>query len=284
MSRGLAVFLAIMAGLFLLIANFSMWLGGSIFNREVFSQTTVTVMRTRPVREAVATVIINKGLKDFPELQEPVSSSFKSIVSDFLASKTARPALEGLANGVQKSFTSPNPTAVTLKLNTLVKGVQPSVDRINREFNVNISTTKLPGSIIVVNKGGMPSIYSWGAPFLWLGPLFGIFGIIMIAAAFGFGGADRWFVLGVNGAAIAISALAFLLLVRFASSPMTAIVQDDTTRVITQKIFDAFMGQLSARTWALAGIGAALAVLGFGIQRLAGKSPTELPADQQKAA
>ena len=279
-----------MAGLFILIANFSIWLGGSIFNRDAFSNTAVTVIRTGPVRDAISAAIIEDVLKKVPTLKAApdvrasVGSSLKGIVSGILASNTARPVLENLAAGVQKSFTAQQPTAVKFDLRSTVRQLQPFVATINREFDVHISTSELPKTIVVVKKGELPSIYGWGVPLLWFGPLLGVFGLALIIGAVWFAGSARALVLRVNGVVLTIFALVFLALVRFAASPLSAMVQTENARVITLKLFDAFSAQLTAQTWILVGTGALLAAAGFLLPRLAGAPPAEEAKSEQRAA
>lgn len=282
MSKGLAIFLAIMAGLLILVANFSIWLSGSIFNRGAFSDTAVTVIRTGPVRDAISVTIVNEAVKNFPELRGPVSSTLKDLLSGFLAGSTARPALDNLAGGVQKSLTSPKPTAVKLDVRKVTKQFEPFIARINNQFGVNLSINDLPKNIVVVKAGEMPSIYSWGAPLLWFGPILGIFGLALIIGAVGFAGSARAFVLMVNGAVLVASALLFLLLIRFASTPLSAMVQNTGARVITLKLFDAFSARLAAQTWFLAGAGILLAAAGILLSRLT--PPAVAPKEEKQAA
>lgn len=279
-----------MAGLFILIANLSIWLGGSIFNRDAFSNTAVTVIRTGPVRDAVSAAIIEDALKnvpalkDAPDVRASVGSSLKGIVSGILASNTARPVLENLADGIQRSFTAQNPRAVRLDLRSTVKQLQPFVATINREFDVNISTSELPKTIVVVKKGELPSIYGWGVPLLWFGPLLGIFGLALIVGAVWFAGPARAMVLRVNGTVLTIFALVFLGLVRFAATPLSAMAQSENARIVTLKLFDAFSAQLATQTWILAGAGAVLAAVGFLLPRFAGAPPVEEAKSEQRAA
>lgn len=273
-----------MAGVFILVANFSIWLGGSIFNQDAFSETAVTVIRTRPVRDAVSATIIDEALKDVPELRGPVSSSLKDVISGFLAGSTARPVLESLAKGVNKSFTAQEPTAVKLDLRNIIEQIQPFLATLNREFGVSITTAEVPKTIVVVEKGEIPSIYGWGVPLLWLGPVLGVFGLALIIGSIWFAGAARALVLRVNGVVLAISALLFLLLTRFAATPLSAMAQNKNARLITLKLFDAFSARLAAQTWLLVGVGVLLAATGFLFPRLAGTSSAEAPKDQKQAA
>lgn len=272
MSRGLAVFLAIMAGLFILVANFSLWLGSSIFNKKAFSETAVTVIRTRQVRDTISAGIMKEILKEAPELSKTVQSALKDIFSSLLASNAAKPILEDLANGVNESLTAQNPKAVKLNVEKIIDRTQPFIDAINQEFDVNITTDEVPKSIVVIKKGEIPSIYGWGVPLLWLGPILGVFGLALIIGSIVFAGQSRAMVLRINGIVLAISALLFLLLTRFAATPLSILAQDEKVRVIALKLFDAFSAKLSAQTWLLFGVGILLTIGGFILSRFTGET------------
>lgn len=273
-----------MAGLLILIANFSIWLGGSIFNRGVFSDTATAVIRTGPVRDAISVTIIKEAVKDVPELRGAVGASLKDVLSSFLAGSAVRPALDNLAVEVQKSLTAPKPTAVKLDVQRVTKQFEPVLARINNEFGISLSVSDLPKDIVVVKASEMPSIYSWGAPLLWFGPILGIFGLALIIGAVGFAGSTRSFVLMANGLVLTVSALLFLLLIRFAATPLAATAQNASVRAITLKLFDAFSGQLAAQTWFLAGAGILPAAAGILLSRLTASPPAVASKEEKQAA
>jgi hypothetical protein len=192
--------------------------------------------------------------------------------------------LDSLAGGVQKSLTAPKPTAVKLDVQKVTRQFEPFLTRINNQFGLNLSVNDLPKNIVVVKAGEMPSIYSWGAPLLWFGPILGIFGLALIIGAIGFAGSTRAFVLMANGIVLVVSALLFLLLIRFAATPLSAAVQNSSARVITLRLFDAFSGQLSAQTWVLAGAGILLAAAGVLLARLTAAPPGAISKEERQAA
>lgn len=149
---------------------------------------------------------------------------------------------------------------------------------------MGLDLSDLPKNIVVVKASEMPSIYSWGAPLLWFGPILGIFGLALIIGAVAFAGSSRAFVLMANGVVLTVSALIFLLLIRFAATPLAATAQNANVRAITLKLFDAFSAQLAAQTWFLAGAGILLAAAGIILSRLTVAPPAVASQEEKRAA
>jgi hypothetical protein len=272
-----------MAGLFILVANFSLWLGGSIFNEQAFSDTAVDTVRTERVRNAISINIVNRIAEDVPELEGSARTALADVISVFLAGRTAEPIMEDLAEDLQASMTSPDPSAVSLNLADLIEDAEPLIDTVNQQFDVNITTEDVPESIVVLQADQVPSVAGW-APLLWIGPVLGIFGLALIIASLVFAGGERGFVLMVNGIVLAVSALIFLVVIAFADRPLSGAIDNSQIRVISVQLFNAFAAQLSAQTWVLAAIGALMAVAGFAWLRMSGRPPGETAREHRPAA
>src|SRR3990172_5454180 len=104
--------LAIVSVVFLLVANFSLWLNNNIFNRQAFVRTTVDVVQTQDVRNAIGAETVDQVFKDTPVVKRVLGDTLKSAISGLLASQAAQPVPEEVAQQANILITAPEPQEV----------------------------------------------------------------------------------------------------------------------------------------------------------------------------
>ncbi len=285
MSSKTAIVLAIVSALFLLTANFALWLNNSIFDRQAFARTTVDVVKTQDVRNAIGAETVNQVFKDNPVVKRVLGDTIQSAISGLLASQAAQPVLQEVAQEANILITAPEPQEVKFDISGVKAFIKPIASALNKETGRTIASTKIPNSIVLIKKGEVPSIYSWGVVLLWLGPILGLIGLGIIVGLIWRAGFDRRpSVLRVTGLTLAIGSLIFIILIRTLKAPMLASIVSANVRVIADSIFDAFAGQLTGQTWWLVIAGVAIAAIGYLLPRARETEPARKMRDLKIAS
>jgi hypothetical protein len=267
--RARTIILSIVAVVFLLVANFSIWLNTNIFNRQNFTATTVAVIQTPAVRSALSQETIDQIFKNIPVVKQVAGDTLSSAISGLLGSTAAKPVLQGVANEVNVLITSPNPQGVSIDISSFRGLIKPVASALNKNVGSSIVSTKVPKEIVLLQKGDIPSIYSWGVVLLWLGPILGLIGLgILVGLIWTAGESARSYVLKATGFTLAVGSLVFMFLVGILKAPMLASIVSANVRIVADNIFDAFAGKLIGQSWVVFFAGVILAVAGYYLPRV----------------
>jgi len=266
-----------------LTASFALWLNRAVYDSENFSRSTVTVIQKPAVRNAVSGEIVDRIIEELPEgINIPegvVAGPARSVVSSLLADPSFRPVLEKLATQLDKAITADEPTAIRLDTRDIKAEAKPLVNTINAQLNTNVQVTDLPDSFVLIKKGLIPSISSWGIVLLWLGPILGVIGAVIVVAMLLLATAEtRPMVLKVL-----VGSVLFIALIGLMRSPVVASVEGANAKVIAGNLFSTLTSSLASQTWVLAGIGLVLAAVGYLLPRLA-VQPAPVAKQRRKAA
>ncbi len=265
MSRRTVIILSVITAIFLLIANIGIWLERQIFDEARFKNTAVEVIKTSKVRNAIADEIIAATLGSLPELEELAEEFVQPTLSDFLDSDIIEPAIEDIAGQIQVALTSREPQAVEIDISGLTqpaKGFARLVPNLDPEIKSAIRS--LPSSIELLEAGEIPSIYTPGIIFLWLGRVTGVAGLILIVSMMFVGIANRRNdILKTLGAAIAIGAAIFLVLIWSVKAPVLASVGDGNMQTIVGSIYEAFVELLIRQSFIILLGGLLIIALGY---------------------
>ncbi|MDP1809198.1 MAG: hypothetical protein Q8L35_06650 [Actinomycetota bacterium] len=259
---------SIVAVLLLMIANFSLWLNGSLFNRDAFVATTVGVIQTKEVSDAIGGVVVDQAFKNNPIVGQIAGDTIKSAVSGLLGSQTAAPLLKNFAEEANVLLTAPKPQGVKIDISGFKAFIQPMAGVLDKQFGTHLSATPLPNSIDVIKKGDVPSLYRPGTVLLWLGPILGLIGLATIVTlVWRAGVAGRASVLRLSGSVLSIGSLVFIILVRSAKAPVLAAIVSSNVRLIAGSLFDAFAGLLTNQTWGFFFLGLLMVGAGYLLPR-----------------
>lgn len=267
MSTKTVIWLSILAVIFILVFNFSFWLNRSIFDKEAFVNETVTVIQSQDVRNAIAGEIIDQAFADLPLIRETVGDFAQSAISGLLGSRAIKPVIRALAAGFNDLITAKEPKAVVIDTSGIVNFIKPIASAVNQRLGTQIPTD-LPTSIVLVKKGQIPTIYSWGMVLLWVGPVVGLIGLgIIVGMIWVSHASKRRSVLKIIGATLALGGVIFIILVSMFQSPILASIDSENVRTIVSNIYSAFAGRLMAQTWLLVFIGVLFVVVGYTLPR-----------------
>ncbi len=264
MTSKSVITLSIAAIIFLLVANFSLWLNNNIFSRDTFVKTVVSTVRTHEVRNAIASETVDQLFENSPILDRLAGNTLTSAISGLLASDLARPVLDRMAARVNILLTSKRPMGIEFDISPIKGFVKPITSVLEKRFGLAESQQKLPNTITLVKKGEFPSIYSWAIVLLWIGPIVGLIGLgTIIGLIWKSTHEQRPSVLKVIGASMTIGAFLFIVLTTLLKAPILASISSSNAQIIAENLFDAFAGKLTAQTWILTVAGLLLVGAGY---------------------
>ncbi len=237
----------------MLIANIGLWMQRQIFDQDRFKQTAVDVMTTAKVRNAITDEIIVSILGDRPELKDLAEEFAAPVISDFLNSDIVEPAIDEIAGQIQVSLTSSEPKAVAIDISGITqpaKGVAALIPNLDPE--VKTAIRELPNSIELIEKGTIPSIYTPGIIFLWLGRVGGVAALVIVAGLIWAAIVNkRSQILKILGTSISVGAVIFLVLIWSFRAPIIGSVGSGNIQVIIGSIYEAFINILVGQTSAI---------------------------------
>jgi len=257
MSKKMIIVLSVVVSVFLLLTSVGLWLERQIFNEERFKETAAGVIKTEQVREAIADEIIVIVTGDFPELKDLATEFVQPTLAELLNSDFIASAVEEVAGEIQVALTSSEPQAVAIDISGITGPLKTAVGFIpNLSSEVENAVKDLPSSIVLIEKGGIPSIFTIGLILMWLGRLTGVAALVIFIVMVWKAIVNRQSqILRTLGIYISIGAAIFLVLVWAFSSPFLSTIGSGNIRVIVSNIFEAFIRILINQTWAILVVG-----------------------------
>lgn len=253
MSPRMMTALAITATVFLLIANFGLWLERQIFNQDRFVQTAVQVIKTQEVRDAISEEIIDEAFADLPKLEQVAEEFLQSPLSALLDSDIVESATEEIAREIQVALTSKDPQAVAIDISGVTEPAK-NIARVlpNLDKEIESAIRNLPDSIVLIEKGEVPSLYTMGTVFLPLGRISVVAGLAIIVGLIWVAVAGRLSrVLKILGSSLSIGAVIFLILIWALQSSILASVGGGNIQIIVSNIYEAFINLLVRQTFVM---------------------------------
>lgn len=264
MSLKVVIPLSILAVILLLVFSFSYWLNANIFNKQNFINKTVDVIERQEVRNAISAEIVDQAFADLPLIRETVGDFAQSSIAGLLGSRAVQPVLRAAAGGINNLITSPNPKAVTIDTSGVSRFIIPIATAVNKQLGTQINTGNIPKSLTLLEKGQIPSIYSWGIVLLWVGPIAGIIGLGLIIAMIWMAKPERRrSVLKAIGMTLVIGGIITNILMSMLESPILAGIQSENIRVVASNIYRSFAGSFIFQNWILVAIGVLVVASGY---------------------
>ena len=253
MSKRMIIILSVIVSVFLVLTSIGLWLERQIFNEERFKNTAVGVIKTDQVREAIADEIIIIVIGDFPELKNLATEFVQPTLAELLNSDFISLAIEEVAGEIQVALTSSEPQAVAIDVSGITGPLKTAVGFIpNLSSEVENAVKDLPSSIELIEKGGIPSIFTIGLILMWVGRLAGVSALVIFGIMVWKAIANRQSqILRTLGIYISIGAAVFLVLIWAISSPILSTIGSGNIRVIVTNVFEAFLGILLNQTYVI---------------------------------
>ncbi len=262
MSSRKIIFFIIIAVILVLIANIAWWFNDEIFDSEEFAQKTVQVVERDEVREAIAAKIVDEAFADQPLIQQVAGNVLEPVISGLLGADILKPAIETFAETVHTALTS-KPQEISIDIAAIVEFIKPIATAVNERLGTQIDAANIPDTIVIAEKGDIPSIYTFGVVMLWVGLFSTIIGLGLIIWLIWVNHGDkRRYVLKTIGFTLIVGAAIVLIVLEAIAATILSPIDDENLQIVASNIYDVFVGVLKWQNWILIIIGIVLIVVG----------------------
>lgn len=246
---------AIIAGVFILIANTALWINRYMFDSENFTTTAVTSLTSESSRNAIATEITDQALKDYPKIKSVVDDTAINFISSLLDSNRTEKVLTGAVSRLQIFLTSPKREPVVIDLTTAKDLIGRLIEVSGREDEARIDPASIPDQITLFNPDNFPNFYGAGVTLSWLSPLLGLSTVALLAWPY-VKNRDRYKeLLLLQGICIALSGILALLIGPLVRPVVLGNIQSANMRVVVSNLYDAFTSAFNAQSYVIIGVG-----------------------------
>lgn len=256
---------AIIAGVFILVANTALWINRYMFDSQRFTATAVTSLTSESSRTAIATEITDQALKDYPKIKSVVDDTAINFISSLLDSNRTEKVLTGATSKLQIFLTSPKREPVVINLTTAKEVISRLIEVSGREDEARINPASIPDKITIFNPDNFPNFYGLGVTLSWLSPLLGLSAIALLAWPYA-KNRDRYkqilMLQGICVATFGILALFFGPLVR---PVVLGNIQSANMRVVVGNLYNSFLSAFNSQTYIIIAVGLAAVVTSLGI-------------------
>lgn len=252
---------AIVAGLFVVLANSAIWANRYLFDSTNFTTTAVSSLTSDSSRKALATEITDQALKDYPKIKSVVDDTAVNFISGLLGSSRVEQILTKTVSRLQIFLTSPKREPVVINLENTKDVITRLIQVSGREEEARIDPAKIPDQITVFNPDNFPNFYQYGVSLTWLSPVLAIGAIALLSWPYVNNRKDYRQLLFIQGACIAGFGLLALLLGPLVRPVALGSIQSANMRVVVGNLFDAFIATFNSQTMIVIGLGFAAVII-----------------------
>ncbi|HMS23873.1 MAG TPA: hypothetical protein PKB09_03630 [Candidatus Saccharibacteria bacterium] len=259
---------AIIAGVFIIVANTAIWINRYMFNSENFTTTAVTSLTSESSRTAIATEITDQALKDYPKIKSVVDDTAVNFISSLLDSNRTEKVLTGAVSRLQIFLTSPKREPVVINLTTAKEVISRLIEVSGREDEARIDPASIPDQITIFNPDNFPNFYGAGVTLSWLSPLLGLSAIALLAWPY-VKNRDRYKeLLVLQGVCVAIFGFLALLIGPLVRPVVLGNIQSANMRVVVGNLYSAFTAAFNAQSYVIIAVGLIAVATSLGITAL----------------
>ena len=251
LSKTASSVVTVFAVILLLISTSYYWYKNYIYNVEAFADRVVETVQTEEVRNAIAEEIVADTLSETPLLKELLGDFASSAISGLLGSSQFEPVIDKTARKFHQIVIAEEPEDITLDITPIVSISSAllavtSITDLEVPGDVQESLDEISGmdtEIVLVEAKEIPSMYNITYTMAWLGPLAGLFGILLIIYAL-WATEDKVQTIVNFGVFLAAGVLLSLLAIPYFQSIIATSTADPLTRVIVDTVFELFTDDL----------------------------------------
>jgi len=267
-TRGrLNVGLAVVATLFVILANSAVWFTRNIFDTKRFVDISTSAVLSQDSREAIAGSITDKLLGDRPVLRAIAGSKSTKLIAGLLDTDISRTVFTKTTTTLQIAVTSKNPKDIAFDLSGIkqqVKLVAELVARISTsdQGTETLNVDKIPDKLVLLDASKLPNIYTTGLVLMWLGPIFLLSALAMILIPLYKLRNERKVLIRTlrqQSAILSLGSVVALSVGPLMRPPVLANVTDENMRIVVSNVYDAFITKFNTQTLVIAAV--ALTVL-----------------------
>jgi hypothetical protein len=160
----------LLASVLMMGAMTAFWISTTLYNTENFTRIAETALNEESSRQAVASAIRKRALKDYPVVDTTLGVRLEGLLVRVLGTDTARTAIRETAEGLQIVLTTERREPVEYDLKVVKVAVQKGQELLPQIERLDIDTERIPDSIVVFDTEKLPNVHQYGVWAVWLGP------------------------------------------------------------------------------------------------------------------
>lgn len=261
---------SLVAALLLFVANTAVWANRAIFDTDTFTTTAVTSITSEPSRQALAQEVVDRALADRPIAKRVAGNTATKLVSGLLGTSQFEEILGKAVGKLQVYLTSNEQKSISLNL----AGVKGTVETLLNVAGSNGANTEnaaerlnnIPDELTLINADNIPSFYTYGLVFLWLGPICALLAIALLAYPYIRNRSQYYKVAMIQGAFLVLTGILSLLVGPLVRPPALAKVASPNMRVVVGNLYDSFIAIFNQQAYWLIGAGLLLALVPLAVR------------------
>jgi hypothetical protein len=285
------VLTAVIAALLLFVANTAIWANRAIFDTSTFTNTAVSSLTSDSSRQALAQEVVDRALADRPIVKNIAGNTATKLVGGLLGTSQFNAVLEKAVGKLQVYLTSNEQKSISVDLSgvkgTVEKLVGVANDKGANTDNVEDRLSTIPDEIVLVNADNIPSFYTYGLIFLWLGPISALLALGLLVYPYLRDRTKYYKIAIIQGVALVVAGLVSLLVGPLVRPPALANITSPNMRIVVGNLYDSFISIFNQQAYWLIAAGILLACVPSAVRyglRLANKRSAKLALKNSKVA
>lgn len=246
------IILAVLAGIFIFIANSAVWVNRYIFDRQNFTQVAVTSLSSESSRNAIASEVADRALSEVPLLRQALGGTVEKVVSGILGTDQFKTVLTKSVNAMHVYFTTENRQTIGLDLTStkqVINTVLGALQQVGQNESQAIEkVNSVPDQIVILSKDALPSFYKQSVALMWLGPIAAIVAAILLVIPYVKNVRRYKSIVAIQGAAIALFGMIAMLVGPLFKPPVLANIETANARIVVENLYNAFIATFNAQS------------------------------------
>lgn len=246
------IILAVLAGLFIFIANSAVWVNRYIFDRNNFTQVAVTSLSSESSRNAIASEVSDRALGEVPLLRQALGGTVEKVVSGILGTDQFKAVLTKSVDAMHVYFTTENRKTIGLDLTSTKQVINTVLLALQRagqnETQALEKMNSVPDQIIILDKNTLPSFYKQSVTLMWIGPIAGLAAAILLVIPYVKNIRRYMSIVAIQGAAIALFGMTAMLVGPLFKPPVLANIETANARIVVENLYNAFIATFNAQS------------------------------------
>lgn len=256
---------AVLAALFLFVANLEVWAYPSVADTAEFVETAQRALEREDVREALATRTVEALFSETPILMAAIGDTVIAMVTGLLGSETFQAIFAGIARQLQLAIVRGEPVAIAIESRELQVVVLAVASILAPEESESLTLEGEALRIELFSANALPSYESKITILRWAGISAGVVGLFLLTLPFAVR-RDRWSI-RLAGLALVAVALATLAVVIAAGWLLQLQLDDRHVETVVGGIAAGFLSRLVTQAFVILLLGLALCAYGFSLWR-----------------
>ena len=260
--RRVVMVLTFMAAASFLFGYVELWVTDTVIDSRRFGEVTTSALTSEPVRDAVATAVVDRALEDYPLVQTIVRRPVEAAISGLLGTALFEEVLRSTASELHLLITIDARDQVVLRIGQAYQIIYGIVDVIDPTILERLPPPEALSEVVILTKETVAPVRvaARRTPFIAAGAL--LLGVGLFALSV-FRAQRRLDVVRLTGLQLAFGSVLILIFVPISRIALTGGIERPLSRVVVDQAYRSLTSSLVTRTWLLLAFGLVLAGIGF---------------------